>query len=281
MIGCCFSSCNGQSENPDQKANEYLNMDWAKNRLWDDGKAEVAIYEAERVVYGKPRQFEYVYVLVKEAFNEQYQVKTDDYERDDLYEVMKVNKFCRIETLAYPYHYLTSVFYKREAPGTVHKLTNTSQEWCGNTAKSFLEKKNHYLFEYMSYWDGEGNGSAKVNKGPWFEDQLSYTLRTLKFEEGLQFTVDLYPMQISSRATVPEPETATISITRADTTEIASLNPELISDPWKIRIDRQQGTDLAFWINGGGENTLLRMEASDGRKLRLKTVNRDAYWAHE
>ncbi|WP_258102038.1 hypothetical protein [Marinoscillum pacificum] len=264
-----------------QPAPDYINEQWAKDQLWDDGQAEVAIYDAERVVYGKTRKFEYVYVLVKEEFNQEFRVKTDDYNRSDLYPVMKVNKFCRIETLKYPYHYLTSVFYKRESPHQVHKLTNTSQEWCGNTAKSFLENGNQYDFQYMSYWDGQGNGTTTIEKGPWFEDQLSYTLRTLDFEEGLQFEVDLYPMQVSSKASVPVSEKATIAIEKASMNELTEIDSDLINEPWKVSVTRTEGSNLTYWINDVYPNILLKMEATDGRKLSLKSLTRDAYWNHE
>ncbi|MEQ8472649.1 MAG: hypothetical protein RIC35_15765 [Marinoscillum sp.] len=278
VIALATTSCDGvaQPSAPDQ-----INQQWASNSLWDDGKAEVAIYNAERIVYGEPRQFEYVYVLVKETFNEAFHVKTDDYERNDLYAVMKVNKFCRIETLKYPYHYLTSVFFRRENPTQVHKLTNTSQEWCGNTAKSFLEKGNKYEFQYMSYWDGQGNGITKIDKSPWFEDQLSYTLRALKFEDGLEFEVEMYPSQVSSIAAVPKSESASITVSKAEKSELANLDSTFISNPWKISISRADGPDLTYWINGDYPNTLLKMESTDGRKLSLKSLERDAYWAYE
>ena len=104
---------------------------------WEQGTAEVAKYQAKRIIYQKPRDFEYTLILVKETFNKEFNVKTDDYQRDDLYDVMKVNKFARIPTDNYPYHYMTSVFFRRDQPATVHKLVNTSQEWCGTTAKYF------------------------------------------------------------------------------------------------------------------------------------------------
>lgn len=258
-----------------------VNPEWAEDALWDDGKAEVATYDAERVVYGKVRQFEYVYVLVKETFNEEYTVKTDDYERDDLYPVMKVNKFCRIETLKYPYHYLTSVFFKRDNPQTVHKLTNTSQEWCGNTAKSFLEMDDNYQFQYMSYWDGQGNGITTVDKGPWFEDQLSYTLRTLKFNEGLSFAIDLYPYQVSSKASIPKSEQAIIQVSKPTGAELADVNSDFVKTPWKVTVTREHEAGLTYWVNGEYPNTLLKMESTDGRKLKLKLLERDAYWVHE
>ena len=245
LLGVLLASCGSTA----QPVPEYIQKDWAHNKLWDDGQAEVAIYDAERVVYGEPRQFDYVYVLVKETFNQEFTVKTDSYDRSDLYPVMKVNKFCRIPTKKYPYHYLTSIFYKRENPALVHKLTNTSQEWCGNTAKSFVENGSNYDFQYMSYWDGQGNGSAKVEKGPWFEDQLSYTLRTLDFHNiETSFEVDLYPMQVSSKATIPQSEKASISIAEAKPGTLQELDSAFQQEAWEINLTRESGADLAFWI---------------------------------
>ena len=278
FAGGVSTSCSQGTSSP---ADQYLQKDWARNALWDDGKAEVATYDAERMVYGQPRSFEYTYVLVKETFNKEHQVKTDTYDRNDLYEVMKINKFCRIPTMKYPYHYLTSVFLKRDDAGLVHKLTNTSQEWCGNTAKSFVEDGNKYRYQYMSYWDGQGNGTDKLRKGPWFEDQLSYTLRTLNFDEGLSFGILLYPMQISSRANMPEAEKATISVTKANADDLSDIDSTLVYDPWKVNVSRTEGPDLSFWINGNYPNYLLRMEATDGRKLSIKRLERDAYWDYE
>lgn len=280
LLGFVAISCDRPPSSTSPTA-KYLNGDWAKNSLWDDGNAEVALYDAERMVYGKTRRFEYAYVLVKETFNQEYQVKTDDYERNDLYDVMKVNKFCRIETQKYPYHYLTSVFFRRDNPGQVHKLTNTSQEWCGNTAKSFTENGKGYLFQYMSYWDGQGNGEAKVDKGPWFEDQLSYTLRTLKYEEGLEIEITLYPMQVSSKAEAPQAQKAIITMEKADTTALSGIDPALISSPWKVTVSREAGPTLTYWLNGDYPNVLLKMQSTDGRKLTLKSLKRDAYWAYE
>ncbi len=278
LLGVLLASCGSTA----QPVPEYIQKDWAQNKLWDDGQAEVAIYDAKRFVYGEPRQFDYVYVLVKETFNQEFTVKTDSYDRSDLYPVMKVNKFCRIPTKKYPYHYLTSIFYKRENPALVHKLTNTSQEWCGNTAKSFVENGSNYDFQYMSYWDGQGNGLAKVEKGPWFEDQLSYTIRTLDFQNiETSFEVDLYPMQVSSKATIPQSEKASISIAEAKPGTLQELDSAFQQEAWEINLTRESGADLAFWIGKEYPNYLLKMESSDGRKLQLKSLERDAYWAHE
>lgn len=263
------------------QADQLILENWAQDGIWDDGQAEVAKYDAERFIYGKKRSFEYVFVLVKEVFNEAYRVKTDDYGRKDLYEVMKVNKFCRIETQAYPYHYLTSVFFKKTSPARVHKLTNTSQEWCGNTAKSFLDDGRNYVFDFISYWDGQGNGQKEIKAGPWFEDQLSYTLRALRFRDGLSFQVPLYPMQINSYAEAPTVVAANIAVTKTARPSFTDTTSNLGTEAWKVDVSMENGLESSYWFGTEYPNYLLKMESSDGRKLRLKSVERDAYWSHE
>ena len=146
------------SENPLTRRGGVFRQQWAMDRLWEDGLAEVATYDAERVVYGEPRRFQYTLITVKEEFNQQYNTKTDDYQRKDLFPVMKVNQFCSIPTDTYPYHFLTSAFFRRDQPVQLHKLTTSSQEWCGNTFKAFTDDGLQYQQTYNSYWDGEGSG---------------------------------------------------------------------------------------------------------------------------
>ncbi|MBV6644462.1 MAG: hypothetical protein KI790_03380 [Cyclobacteriaceae bacterium] len=274
LNSCSSSKARDYTENESITAPNYINSEWAMDRLWEDGLAEVATYQAERIIYNKVRQFDYTYVLVKEEFNKQYQVKTDNYQRGDLYSVMKVNKFCRIPTDNYPYHFLTSAFFKRSQPYLLHKLTNTSQEWCGNTAKSFLEKGKSYDFDYISYWDGQGNGSTSVKTGPWFEDQLSYTLRSLQFEDGLAFDKDIYPSQISSKASTPSAYTAKFKVSKAK-----DILPEY-SQGWQVSMTTTTKS-IDFWFSADYPNYLLKMEASDGRKLVLKDLKRDDYWVRK
>ena len=64
----------------------------------------------------------------KEEFNQQFNVKTDDYKRYDLFPVMKINQFCSIPAEQYAYHYLTSLFFRRDQPASLFKMSLSSQE---------------------------------------------------------------------------------------------------------------------------------------------------------
>ena len=43
-----------------------LRADFLPSRAWDDGKAEVSVYDSRRTIYGKERVFESVMIVVKE-----------------------------------------------------------------------------------------------------------------------------------------------------------------------------------------------------------------------
>lgn len=272
-------ACTGSNAQGPVRASEYFNQQWAMDAQWDQGVAEVAKYDAQRVVYGKPRDFEYVFILVKETFNEEFKVKTDDYQRNDLFDVMKVNKFCRIPTDNYPYHYLTSIFYKREQPSTLYKLTNTSQEWCGNTSKYFLDKGRKYEFGYNSYWDGQGIGKMTVEGNIMFEDQLSHSLRALKFEEGLQFQQRVAESQVNSKASDPKIYDASFSVSKAEGLQLQTdYDMSQAPEVWKVSVQLDGEKTNTYWFSGSYPNILLKQESWDGRKLELKERYTDAYW---
>ncbi len=270
--------CTGSSAQETAKGAKHFRSDWAMDARWEKGTAEVAKYQAQRIVYQKPRDFEYTLILVKETFNEELNVKTDDYQRDDLYDVMKVNKFARIPTDNYPYHYMTSVFFRRDQPATVHKLVNTSQEWCGTTAKYFLNKGRKYAFGYNSYWDGQGVGETIVDGGIMFEDQLSYSLRALDFADRLNFTARVAESQVSSKATKPTVYEAKFAVSQAAGFSLDTEYDLGDASVWKVSVQLDSDKTNEYWFSGEYPNVMLRQTTWDGQKLQLKEIIMDDYW---
>lgn len=246
-----------------------FNPNWAMQSLWDDGLAEVNSYNAERKIYGKTRTFEYTHIAVKEVFNSAFDVKTDDYSRDDLFDVFKVNKIARIETDKYPYHFLSSLFFQRTSPERLYKFTNSSQEWCGNTFKSWSYKDNAYNINYDSYWDGEGIGSKKVNSNFLFEDQLSFSLRALNFKQGLRFQAPLLSTQVSSRLGSLSPQTASFIVREIDYEN---------EKAWEVTVQLDMERKNKYIFKQDYPNQLLKQNSWDGRNLMLIESKRDAYW---
>jgi hypothetical protein len=249
---------------------DHFNEEWAEDPLWDDGKAEVAAYRAERSIYGQTRRFDYILILVKETFNEEFNVKTDDYSRSGLFDVMKVNKFARIETQYYPYHFLSSIFLRREDPVRIHKFTNSSQEWCGNTFKHFTRENTGITYFYDSYWDGEGRGSTILPLDVIFEDQLTYSLRTLKFQDGVSFECPIVETQVTNRATPPVIYDAKLTV------RSHMEDPE--NSVWEVQVALEKDKTNTYWFSATYPNILIKMEAWDGRKLELDHMERETYW---
>jgi hypothetical protein len=249
----------------------YFKQEWAMNKWWEDGLAEVATYEAERVVYNKVRRFDYTLITVKEEFTPEHNVKADSLERLDLFPVMKVNQFCRIETDQYPYHYLSSLFFRRDESVALHKMTTSSQEWCGNTFKAITDEGLHYLQTYNSYWDGQGSGNRQLRRDVLFEDALPYTFRSLRFDQKPAFAAVIAELQQTNKATRPAYYTAQVRVEEgltADTPEPA----------WRVSVALADSKQNVYWFAKKYPNVLLRQTTWDGRSLKLKSVRRYAYW---
>lgn len=269
LIGCA-SQAEHQALSKEQQT--YFNPDWAQAKWWDDGLAEVAVYKAQRVVYKKPRSFEYTLITVKEDFNQAFNVKTDDYKRSDLFQVIKVNQFCRIQTDNYPYHYLTSLFFRRQNPVVAHKITSSSQEWCGNTFKALNRKGKEFGYVFNSYWDEQGTGQQKLPGDILFEDQLPYTLRSLRFKDKLTFKANIAELLQTNKAGKPVIYPASIAVL-SDTTNA----PE---DLWRVSVKLSAEKENQYWFKKKYPNILVKQQTWDGRYLQLKEVKRYAYWQH-
>jgi hypothetical protein len=252
-----------------QELDAFFNPAWATNPWWDDGLAEVATYAAARVIYNKQRTFDYTVITVKEDFNKAYNVKTDHFDRQDLFAVMKVNQFCRIPTDNYPYHLLTSLFFRRENPLYLHKLTSSSQEWCGNTFKAITSAGYRLEYAYNSYWDGQGTGKMNLSRYLLFEDQLPYTLRSLKFKDGLAFSAEVAGLLQTSQAGPLVIYPATFRVA----SDQASGKPV-----WRVRVHLNSLKRNTYWFAREYPHVLLRQQTWDGRRLQLKHVKRYAYW---
>ncbi|MBD2766825.1 hypothetical protein IC235_02835 [Hymenobacter sp. BT664] len=254
-----------------QQVMPYFDQQWAMRKLWEDGLAEVATYDAERVVYKKNRTFSYTQITVKEEFNQQFNVKTDDYKRDDLFPVMKINQFCQIPTDQYPYHFLTSLFFRRDQPVALYKMTTSSQEWCGNTFKSMVDDGVNFEQTFNSYWDQQGAGRRNLRRDVFLEDALSYTLRSLKFEQRPAFNLVVLESQQTNKVAPPVYYQAHLTTAEAPAAEVAQA-------AWRVVVGLGPGKENVYWFAKSYPNILLRQTTWDGRRLLLKGVRRYAYW---
>jgi hypothetical protein len=249
--------------------------EWGKNSLWDDGKAEVARYDAERIIYGKRRQYEAVLIVVKEDFNKAFYAKADYPEKVETLPVIKLNIVQEIPTTNYDYRFLTSVFVNRSDVFAPLKATMGSQEWCGNTFKEFKTWGGKTELVYHTYWDNEGDGSLALNfvDGYILEDQIPVAFRSLSFAQGLAFKTKMLPSLISSK--LGKPELIDMEVNIVGDEKIQTKSGKF--DVWKLEI-RAEGKTSTYWFEKTFPNTLVRMEKPDGQTFMLKDRTRREYW---
>lgn len=259
---------NGCTEGEAAPLSGLLDPDWAADSFWDDGKAEVATYEASRVIYGEDRPHTATLITVSEPHLAGEYVKADwPYDGKQILPAMKQNTFAVIPTDNYPYHFMVSTFTGRET-GELFKMTVSSQEWCGITTKNYELWSEPARFQFISYWEGEGTGEAAfpAPDNAFFEEELPLVLRGLPFEEGLTAEFELFGNQTSSRAPVPQSSPATMNVVETE------------SSDFQVQVSAEDGRELSFLFQAEYPHVLLRFVHSDGRTLALQGVERDAYW---
>ncbi len=253
---------------------------WAQDPLWDDGQAEVSLYDAQRPQYGKIESYQAVFIVVKEDFDPKLLVKADPpYEGKQLIPVLKLNAVHSYWTGNYPYHFLASVFVRRDDPTALVKLTVGSQEWCGNTFKEVKMGGRPELHAH-TYFDGEGDTTRPLDlrPGDLFEDQLPLALRVMPFayslESGLAVRRRVVPSLIGNNLRRPlDPLEAVIRVTGE---EIVATGAGRLP-AWRVSVEMGE-LKQTWWFDKAFPYALLKMDSSDGRAWLLKSRARKPYW---
>ena len=281
MLLCMIIGPMGHTQGSPATSAQAFNPLWSLDRIWDDGLAEVAIYEAERVIYGKSWPHEETRILVAEPMETSRHVKAEPpYAGKSILPVLKYNIVTRVQTKNYPYQLMSSLFIDRSAPERVVKATFSSQEWCGQTFKDLQLYHNPPRFTANSYWAGQAiiDQPLEWAEGTLLEDQLAVSLRALSLAEGEEISIRMLPSQIGNRA--PAPQIIPAVIQRLKPTGELQAG----SDTW------DPGERVVYEIRGEGgfeatyefaikpPHVLLQYAHSDGRRGTLKSLQRRAYW---
>lgn len=245
---------------------------FAADPVWDDGRAEVSIYDGERVIYGAPRPHRAVLVVVKEDHDASTWIKADPpFEGRTIVPVLKLHHVREIPTPNYPYFIATSAFVRRDRPTEAVKVRTTCQEWCGTV---FAQAAKDRLV-WSGYFDADGEGERPLPMGGdlLLRDALPLQLRALPHDEGFERPVRVLDLLAGNRVGGQRIRSGTVRVGGIETVacglgDVTCRLVELVTD---------EGTDR-FWFEEARPHTLVRMEAADGRRLLLRSRERRAYW---
>ena len=257
---------------------------------WDDGLAEISLYEATEVRYGKPRQAtEAALIVVKEDHRSDDMVKADDPRRADL-PAIKLNWAVTVPTGIYTYRQMTSVFLNR-ATLEPFRQTFSTQEWCGSTFKDVRRHDTRddtaFTYRWSSYFGDEADDqrTLRIRRESYqlpfvFHDALPAWVRSLAFDrwdnqqaEGV--TIILLPTLWANRAFPNRfhTENANVRVTGRELIDV----PAGRFEAWRIEVKIGDAVEV-YHVDTSPWHRLLQMQRADGAVYKLKKSMRRAYW---
>jgi hypothetical protein len=238
---------------------------FGREALWNDGQAEVSVYEATDRREGRWRSSRAILVVVAEDLLADRLVKADDPSRAKTRRVLKFNHLRSIPAGLYTYQQMLSVFADADRLVPV-KLTMTSHEWCGN---SFVEwRSDTGMLAIRSYFEIPGDVDAPLDpREAVFYDALPLELRGLDFERTRSGRLRVIDSVFSSKPAVPPAADATIEVER----------PAAAPGVYRVRLSRGDRRDT-FEFERAFPHRLARWDRSDGGSLKLQKSIRSRYW---
>jgi hypothetical protein len=231
--------------------------------LWNDGNAEVSVYEARDLRYGLPRASRATLVVVAEDLSPNRLVKADHPEAEPrTLRVLKLNHVRSIRTGVYVYNQMLSAFLDAESLRPV-KVSVTSHEWCGN---SFVEwRSDTKILSIRSYFEPVGDSDMPLDPaGALFYDALPLALRGLDFEHAREGRVRVLETVFASAPIPPRAEEAVVRV---------AAGP----GGYRVTLERGDRKDV-FEFEAAYPHRLRRWERPDGGLLSLIASKRFAYW---
>jgi quercetin dioxygenase-like cupin family protein len=245
--------------------------------LWDDGMAEMSLYDAEEPFYGTPRRFEARMIVVKEDLLKDQRVKSD---RGPVagrtLPVLKLVHVRRIPTGTYEYQQMLTVFLDRDRLAPV-KLVMNHFESCGSTFVQAVPQDGSLLHTSHSYWEGEADRILKIpfSDSDLILDALPLQLRGIDFADPAPRSARVLPSQIGGRVRSTTTAPGVVRVAGREKVEV----PAGRFDAWRVEVDAG-GTKESFHFEAAFPHRLVRMETSGGRTYRLRRSLRLDYWNH-
>jgi hypothetical protein len=242
---------------------------WRNDRVWYDGKAECAVYDATRTIYGEARHYQARIYTNKEYADAETKTKSSSNRGR---EVFKHHVREDIPTPNYDYHYSTMVYV-----GTVDlkslKIDMGSQEDCGATFKQFVNHLGTLTWEQFSYFPDEGHtsGSYTPPGNLAYQDALSLVLRGYPFDQPRDMELMVIEDQTTTHLSDATPRAMTLGYAGLETLDL----PIGQTAAHHLRIGEH---DYWFAADPATRHIMVRYEGPGGVTYRLAAVERRAYW---
>jgi hypothetical protein len=234
-----------------------FNVNWANHEYWKNNISDEHVYECSEIVNKEQVKYQLIVKLNKEQFNDQFNVKTKNTARPDLYEVVKyTTKQIATTNPNIPIYAVHQYFLNSNAL-VLHKYNYNGISENGNCSKSMFNTKSNLTLNYDSYLDYEGIGEKLLPKDVLVADQLPYTLRALLFSDTLNVRMDIIENQAIPAVGDLSVYHAVISVSASD------------SKTWTVKVMLDKQKENTYVFEKEYPNTLISMQSWDGKTMQL------------
>ena len=241
--------------------------DFFQNKYWQDGKAEVSVFQATEKREGLVRQAEVKHIAVREPFSARRMVKTEDWQEPGVYEVIKLNQILHIPTGTYDFYQMHSSFWRIEN-GRLIKFSLAGIDSCGNSYKEGRIEGDRLSYIANTYWEGMDRLklTKKLPEEVLFYDELPLKLRSLDWTKATAFSASVIPSVIGSKADPLVAAKAQFQVHEARE-----------GKAFRVTMRTGSGEDV-FLFDKEFPHLLREWHRADGSALRLKSSVRIPYW---
>jgi len=243
--------------------------------LWDDGKAELSLYDAEIPLYGEMRRFEARMIVVKEDFKRDLRVKSDDGPvPGKTLQVLKLNHLRVLPAGSYDEHEMVSAYLDRDSWRPV-KLSMSHFESCGITFVEVLPEGDHLKHTSHSYWDKEGDRTLSIpfGAGDLLYDALPLQIRGMDLATMPPRSLKVLPTQMSGKVRNISPVPMTLQVAGKQRVQVPAGEFEV----FQVELSRSEGKDR-YYFEVSFPHRLVMMETAEGGAYRLRKSLRLDYW---
>lgn len=263
---------------------------WRTDPAWHQGKAEWAVYDAEREIYGTARTYEATIFTNQQHMDPATTVKAADASAPGTIAVFKHNVSEIVPTDNYDYRFLTTAFVRSDTLEP-YKIVASTQEDCGASYKQFVfDGGDGGQVRSLSavYFPGAG-----LREETWrlpgmsrhfrFHDDLTLTLRDFPFDapEAADVMMKLIADQTNTRETPGRWAEAQVHYEGRVTLDV----PYGQVDAHHLRVTHEPMGGVSeshYWFAAEREamrHVLVQYRGPYGVSYRLKRLDWWAYWS--
>ena len=178
--GLFLAACNKKESNKSPQLCDNENF----KEYWNSENAEISSYSLQQAQFGNLHDGEAIMVFNTEDFRKDKHVKLESDAKEKAVKVLKLNFIKRFVTGVHDFSMYTSVFtpvQTKDITSTL-KVSNTNQDWSGQTFLQLNFRQNGYQVLGKSYFEEEIEDDYHIDKAI-LEDELWTRIRLVPCQQ--------------------------------------------------------------------------------------------------